>query len=134
VLDYRLGDGLHAIECNPRCTPGALLRDRPALVAAILDAPLERAVMTAPGRSFEFGTLLLQQVLRNPRSLPRTIHDLLATPDAYGELDDPLPLLYRLVAVHHDERLAARTRRAYAEAFLGDLVWDPRLMLREFWS
>jgi hypothetical protein len=39
--------------------------------------------------------------------------------------DDPLTLLYRLIAVHHDERVASRTRRAYAEAFLGDLVWDP---------
>lgn len=124
-LDYRLGHRLGVIECNPRCTPGALLVDRHALVAAILDAPVERAVVTAPGRSFEFGTLLLRGALRHPRSLPRTIHDLMTTPDAYGELDDPLPLLYRLVAVHHDERVAARTRRAYAEAFLGDLVWDP---------
>jgi predicted ATP-grasp superfamily ATP-dependent carboligase len=124
-LDYRAGDGLTVIECNPRCTPGALLFDHPALVSAILDEPPERPFVAHPGRRFEFGTLLAQQALHHPRTLPRTIHDLVATPDAFGALDDPLPLLYRFVAVHHDERVAARTRRAYAEAFLGDLVWDP---------
>lgn len=124
-LDFRLGDDLQVIECNPRGTPGALLFERPALAAGILDPPPERPVVAAPGRRFEFGTLLARGALRRPRTLPRTIGDLLTTPDAFAAAGDPLPLLYRFVAVHHDERVAARTRRTYAEAFLGDLVWDP---------
>jgi predicted ATP-grasp superfamily ATP-dependent carboligase len=124
-FDYRLSDELRVIECNPRCTPGACLFERPLLVAAILDPAPARPGVTEAGRRFEFGSLMAREALRHPRTLPRTIHDLLTTPDAFGAADDPLPLLYRFVAIHHDEREAAETRRSYAEAFLGDLVWDP---------
>ena len=124
-LDYRLGDDLRVIECNPRCTPGALLLEHSQLVAAILDPAPGNPVVVAPGRRFEFGSLLAREALRHPRTLPATIHDLLTTPDTFAAVDDPLPLLYRFVAIHHDERVAARTRAGYAQAFLGDLVWNP---------
>jgi predicted ATP-grasp superfamily ATP-dependent carboligase len=124
-LDYRLGSDLRVIECNPRCTPGALVFEHSQLVAAILDPPPGNPLVAPPGRRFEFGSLLAREALRHPSTLPRTIHDLLTTPDAFGAVDDPLPLLYRFVAIHHDERVAARTRASYAQAFLGDLVWDP---------
>jgi predicted ATP-grasp superfamily ATP-dependent carboligase len=124
-IDYRLGDDLRVIECNPRCTPGALLFEHSQLVAGILDPSAGDCVIAAPGRRFEFGSLLAREAFRHPSTLPRTIHDLLTTPDAVGAADDPVPLLYRFVAIHHDDRVAARTRAGYAQAFLGDLVWDP---------
>jgi predicted ATP-grasp superfamily ATP-dependent carboligase len=124
-LDYRLGDNLRVIECNPRCTPGALLFEHSQLVAAILDPAPGDSVVAPPGRCFEFGSLLAREALRHLRTLPATIHDLLTMPDAYSAVADPLPLLYRFVAIHHDERVAARTRAGYAQAFLGDLVWNP---------
>jgi predicted ATP-grasp superfamily ATP-dependent carboligase len=126
-LDYRLGDDLRVIECNPRSTPGALLFEHSQLVAAILGPSPGSPAVAPPGRRFEFGSLLTREALRHPRTLPRTIQDLITTPDAFGAVDDPLPLLYRFVAIHHDERVAARTRASYAQAFLGDLVWNPAM-------
>jgi hypothetical protein len=46
-LDYMLGDDLRVIECNPRCTPGALLFEHSQLVAAILD-PASGNPLVAP--------------------------------------------------------------------------------------
>ncbi len=124
-LDYRLADdGPWLIECNPRCSPGAMLFEEPVLAEALVGAlPAEPAVVNAGTRS-QFDTGVAAISLKGVRSVPHVIHELGVAPGSYLDPRDPRADLAGWMRYHHESRLASREHLEIADVKLRDVCWN----------
>jgi len=124
-LDYRMSEGRsYLIECNARCSPGALLFEDEELASAILGEPPSEPLLIEPGRAAQFDDAVLAENLHGIRSIPHAIDELLATPGAFLDPHDPRGDLFGWLRFRHDSRIASREQIGYAEQKLGDISWN----------
>jgi predicted ATP-grasp superfamily ATP-dependent carboligase len=124
-LDYRMSErGPYLIECNARCSPGALLFEDGELASAILGEPPSEPLLIAAGRAAQFDDAVLSENLHGIRSIPHAIDELLATPGAFLDPQDPRGDLFGWLRFRHDSRVASREHISYAEQKLGDISWN----------
>jgi ATP-grasp domain len=124
-LDYRVNErGPYLIECNARCSPGALLFEDDELADAILGEPPSEPLLIEPGRASQFDDAVLTENLDGLRSIPRAIEELRTAPGPFLDPRDPRGDLFGWLRFRHDSRVAAREHIAYAEQKLGDISWN----------
>jgi glutathione synthase/RimK-type ligase-like ATP-grasp enzyme len=124
-LDYRMSEsGPYLLECNARCSPGALLFSDAELASAILGEPPSEPLLIEPGTAAQFDDAVLSENLHGIRSIPHTIDELLATPGAFLDPHDPRGDLFGWLRFRHDSRIASREHISYAEQKLGDISWN----------
>jgi len=124
-LDYRMSEkGPYLIECNARCSPGALLFSDDELASAILDEPPSEPLLIEPGRAAQFDDAVLTENLHGIRSIPHAINEMMATPGAFLDPHDPRGDLFGWLRFRHDSRIASREHISYAEQKLRDISWN----------
>jgi glutathione synthase/RimK-type ligase-like ATP-grasp enzyme len=112
-LDYRMSDrGPCLIECNARCSPGALLLEDDELTDAILGEPPAEPLLIEPGRAAQFDDAVLSESLHGIRSIPHAIEELLATPGAFLDPHDPRGDLFGWLRFRADSRMPPGSRSA----------------------
>lgn len=124
-LDYRMSErGPYLLECNARCSPGALLFEDHELASAILGEPASEPLLIEPGRAAQFDDAVLTENLDGIRSIPHAIKELLATPGAFLDPRDPRGDLFGWLRFRHDSQIASREHISYAEQKLRDISWN----------
>jgi len=124
-LDYRMTEGEpYLLECNARCSPGALLFEDDELASAILGEPPSEPLLIEPGRAAQFDDAVLAENLHGIRSIPHAIDELLATPGAFLDPHDPRGDLFGWLRFRHDSRIASQEQIGYAEQKLHDISWN----------
>ncbi|ULH13912.1 hypothetical protein MF271_00245 (plasmid) [Deinococcus sp. KNUC1210] len=116
------GDGLWALECNPRLTSGIhLFRDQPQVVQAFLEPPPQTTLHATPRRPMTLGAaMLLGGYLRHSenRRLRAAARDVVWTPN------DPLPALMQPLLAAALALRAARAGVGLVAATTHDIEWN----------
>lgn len=125
-FDFKMTDtGPCLIECNPRCTNGALLMPGEIMVPAIVnDPPPSELKVTPAGEKSQVGYGMISALWDKKITLPRTIHDFATISDAYVDRHDLLPVLYSFLCFQRFEKLAEKDHVELLDAMLEDVAWN----------
>lgn len=125
-FDFKMTEsGPCLIECNPRCTNGALLVPQELLDPAITSEHIPDAPrLTPPGEKCQVGYGMISALAEHKISLPRTLKDFATIRDAYVDRHDLLPALYSFLCFRRFEHLAEHEHAEMMDVMLEDVAWN----------
>lgn len=113
------------IECNPRCTNGALLMPGEHMAEAITsDPPSDRLWLTPPGQKAQVAFGMAATLFDDLKHLPRNLKDFLTVQDAYIDRHDLLPALYAFMTFRHFDKVASQKHASMIDCMLEDVTWN----------
>lgn len=120
--------GLVMIECNPRPSAGLLVMPDEMLEQALVGRP-DRVLLAPPGEKRKLSLALLRNAVLRSSERRESLRALFSpVRDVYADPDDPMPLLYQLLAYGRVMwyRLAnGRVHRTdLMQGYLHDLCWN----------
>lgn len=123
-------DGLCLIECNPRCTNGALLLPGDAMSQAITgEGAPESCFMMPEGEKAQVAFGMVYELFENLKNFPKTLKDFLTIKDAYIDRHDILPAFYAISFIRRFQEEADRRHVGLMDAMLEDVSWDGAAMV-----
>lgn len=122
--------GMCLIECNPRCTNGALLAPGDVLSEAITGKGVpESCYQVPPGERAQVAFGTVYELFDNLKNFPKTLKDFLTIKDAYIDRHDILPAFYALSFIKRFQDEADKRHVGLMDAMLEDVAWDGAAMV-----
>ncbi|MCA9779102.1 MAG: ATP-grasp domain-containing protein [Candidatus Eremiobacteraeota bacterium] len=123
-------DGLCLIECNPRCTNGALLLPGEVTSEAITGKGVPSSCFMMPeGEKAQVAFGMVYELFENLKNFPKTLKDFLTIKDAYIDRHDILPAFYAISFIRRFQEEADKRHVGLMDAMLEDVAWDGAAMV-----
>jgi predicted ATP-grasp superfamily ATP-dependent carboligase len=117
--------GLCLIECNPRCTNGALLVPGDILNRAVTGkGEPERCEMVPEGLKAQVAFGMAYELFSSLKTFPKTLKEFLTVQDAYIDRHDLFPALHALSMINRFQKEADLRHVGLMDAMLEDVAWD----------
>lgn len=123
-------DGPVFIECNPRCTNGAILMPGEHMAEAITsDPPPDKLMLTPPGEKAQIAYGVAATLFDHPKDFPKNLKDFLTVKDVYIDRHDLLPALYAFLCFRRFDKIADHEHTSLIDAMLEDVTWNGAAMV-----
>lgn len=123
-------DGMCLIECNPRCTNGALLVPGEILSEAITGKGEPTTCHQIPaGEKAQVAFGMVYELFENLKNFPKTLKEFLTVKDAYIDRHDIIPAFYALSFIRRFQEEADERHVGLMDAMLEDVAWDGAAMV-----
>ena len=122
--------GLCLIECNPRCTNGALLVPGDILDRALTskEAP-DTCEMVPEGIKAQVAFGMAYELFASLKTFPKTLREFLTVQDAYIDRHDLIPAIHALSMIGRFQEEADMRHVGLMDAMLEDVSWNGEAML-----
>jgi predicted ATP-grasp superfamily ATP-dependent carboligase len=125
------GEGLVAVECNPRATAGVVVMDGDDFEEALRDRHPVAPRLTPAGVERKYTSALLRDMFVNPAEARESASYLLADiPDVYTRPDDPWPGVLQVLSYSHtlayllQRGRGSNDRSALMASYFDDIAYD----------